>query len=205
VPDEKPDEIHGSARYEWERIVRRVVMPPAAKLTALALATYGNQDGTSIFPGNERLTAVTCQGEKTVRRALDWLREGYLIERVREGSRGGRRAYADEYRLIVPSDLLTRHTLLDPDESPVPGTSDRPKFRRDHRSMGPGSPVPQSGSPVPGAKNTGPWDRTPTHDHPRNQHTNQRDDSGYETEVQTAREDVPDNLVVVNGWGGGRR
>lgn len=203
MSDDRPEEVHGSARYEWERIVRRVVMPPPAKLVALALATYGNQDGTSIFPGNERLTAVTCQGEKTVRRALDWLRSGYLIERVREGSRGGRRAYADEYRLIVPSDLLLRHTLLDPDESPVPGTCDRPKFAREHRSLGPGSAVPQSGSPVPGAAITGPTDRTPTHDHPRNQHNNQRDDHFSDVTTDRAKTGT-DNVIPIQGWGGRR-
>jgi hypothetical protein len=65
-------------------------MPGPVKGVAFALATYANTDGTSIYPGNERLTAVTCTADKTVRRALAWLREGYLIDRVREGSRGGR-------------------------------------------------------------------------------------------------------------------
>jgi hypothetical protein len=172
VSDEQPDEIHGSARYEWERIVRRVVMPGPTKCVAFALATYANADGTSIFPGNERLAAVTCQGDKTVRRALDWLRGGYLIERVREGSRGGRRGLADEYRLVLPSDLLTRHELLDPNESPVPQTG----VRKDHRSLGPRTPVAEAGTPVAQSPITGHTDRTPTHDHPRNHSQNQRED-----------------------------
>lgn len=198
MSDEPPDEIHGSSRYEWERIVRRVVMPPAAKCVAFALATYANQDGTSIYPGNERLTAVTCQGEKTVRRALEWLRDGYLIDRVREGSRGGRRALADEYRLVIPSDLLARHTLLDPDESPVPRTTDRPKFARDHRSLGPGSPVPQSGSPVRGAPITGPRDRTPTHHHPVPDQ-DQRDESDSDVTTDRARTGT-DNVISIGKW-----
>lgn len=163
MSDDSPDEIHPCARYEWERIVRRVVMPGPTKCVAFALATYANTDGTSIYPGNERLVAVTCHADKTVRRALEWLRAGYLIDRVRVGSRGGRRGLADEYRLVLPSDLLVRHTLLTPDETPVPVTGDR----EEHRSVSPGTPVSQSGTPVSQSKNTGPCDRTPTHYQPR--------------------------------------
>jgi hypothetical protein len=162
VTDGPPDEIHGSSRYEWERIVRRVQMPPSVKCVAFALATYANTDGTSIYPGNERLAAVTCQGDKTVRRALAWLRGGYLVERVREGSRGGRGGFADEYRLTIPSDLLARHVLLDPDESPVAVTGDSAPDRQEHRSQRPVAPVAESRSPVTESPNTGHRDRTPT-------------------------------------------
>ena len=141
-------------------------MPRSAFTLALTLATYANADGTSIYPGNERLAAVTCQGDKTVRRALDWLRAGYLIERVREGSRGGRRALADEYRLTLPSDLLTRHKLLDPDETPVTVTGDKGSRAPDHRSNEPVSPVIEDGSPVIQDPITGHSDRTPTHNQP---------------------------------------
>jgi hypothetical protein len=204
VPDEEPEEIRGCARYEWERIVRRVVMPGPTKCVAFALATYANQDGTSIFPGNERLTAVTCYSDKAVRSALEWLRGGYLVERVREGSRGGRRGLADEYRLIVPSDLLTRHAMLDPDESPVPRTGDNGSHDTDHRYVRSGTPVPQAGTPVPQAAITGTTYRTPTHDHPRNQHTNQRDDSSLVTQVQTARDDEAPKNVIRGRFGAAR-
>lgn len=141
-------------------------MPGPTKCVAFALATYANQDGTSIFPGNERLSAVTCQGDKTVRRALAWLRGGYLIERVREGSYAGRKALADEYRLTIPSDLLIRHRLLDPSESPVRETGDKGPGVPDHRSHRPAPPVTQSRSPVSQSPITGPTDRPPTHYHP---------------------------------------
>ena len=163
MTDDPPEEIHGCSRYEWERIVRRVVMPGiTTKGIALTLATYANADGTSIYPGNERLVAVTGTGDKTVRRALAWLREGYLIERVREGSRGGRGGLADEYRLILPSDLLERHELLSPDETPVTVTGDRSSKAQEHRSPRPVAPVNRSGSPVNSDRNTGHGDRTPT-------------------------------------------
>ena len=189
VTDEQPDEIHGSTRYEWERIVRRVVMPTATvKAVALTLATYANADGTSIYPGNDRLSAVTCAADKTVRRALEWLRAGYLIERVREGSRGGRGGFADEYRLTIPSDLLTRHELLSPDESPVSVTGDKALADKEHRSPRPVPPVTESGSPVTEAPNTGHCDRTPTQYQPQPKQ-DQRDES---VEDVTTREQRPD-------------
>jgi hypothetical protein len=151
-------------------------MPGPTKGVAFALATYANQDGTSIFPGNERLAAVTCQGDKTVRRALDWLRAGYLIERTRKGSSLGRKALADEYRLVIPSDLLTRHTVLDPDETPVRQTAVRGRGKQELRSDSPGTAVAQSGTAVAQSKNGGPTDRPPTHYHPV-QDQDQRDDS----------------------------
>jgi hypothetical protein len=174
-------------------------MPPSVKCVAFALATYANQDGSSIFPGNERLTAVTCQGDKTVRRALDWLRSGYLIDRVREGSRGGRRGLADEYRLTIPSDLLTRHVLLDPNETPVTATGGR----QEHRSLSPRTPVTEDGTPVTESRITGHGDRTPTQDHPRNQHTNQREDQLGNVSTEGARTGT-DNVISLSGWGGRR-
>lgn len=190
----EPHEIHGCGRYEWERIVRRVVMPSSAYTVALTLATYANTDGTSIYPGNERLSAVTCQGDKTVRRALAWLRAGYLIERVREGSYAGRRALADEYRLTLPSDLLTRHTLLDPDESPVTVTGDKGSDGQEHRSPRPVAPVTEAGSPVTESPITGHSDRPPTQYQPLpTQH--QREDHVLDV---TTRDDVLAELIKID-------
>ena len=199
--DDSPDEVHGSSRYEWERIVRRVKMPPMTKGVAVILATYANADGTSIYPGNERLAAVTCQGDKTVRRALAWLRAGYLIERVREGSRGGRGGFADEYRLTIPSDLLTRHELLSPDETPVVQTGDTASSDPEHRSQGPVPPVTQSGSPVTQSSNTGQRDRTPTQYQPPPLQ-DQRDSS---VRYVTTGDDVLAQLIAIDELAARRR
>ncbi len=177
-------------------------MPGPTKYVGLTLATYANADGTSIYPGNERLAAVTCQGDKTVRRALAWLRGGYLIERVREGSRGGRGGFADEYRLTLPSDLLTRHTLLDPDERPVTQTGDKAAPGQEHRSHRPVPPVSQSGSPVTQSPITGHTDRTPTHHQPLPTH-NQREDHLRDVSTESAFTGT-DNVIALNGWGGRR-
>lgn len=146
-------------RYEWERLVRRCVLTSPTKLVALTVATYANRDGSGIYPGVTRLTAVTALSERSVRGALKTLREVGLLLRTRDGSRNGRRAYADEYALTIPVDLLDRVELLDPDESAAPPAADRV-----------GSPAPDavspacdSGSPAGGAVITGTSCTPPTH------------------------------------------
>lgn len=138
-------------RYEWERLVRRVRLGAPSKHVALTMATYANRDGTGIYPGQLRLVAVTELSERSVRDALKKLRGIGLLVRVREGSRNGRRAFADEYALAIPADLLDRVELLDPDESPAAPAADR------LGSPAPGSksPAGDSGSPAGGAAITG--------------------------------------------------
>lgn len=102
-------------RFDWERIIRRVVMPSnlrATKLVALMLATYADGDGTSIYPGTERL-ADSCQlGRSTVSESLRWLRESFLIYRNEHGNNKGGRKLADKYQLCRPSDWEDRFVLL---------------------------------------------------------------------------------------------
>lgn len=103
-------------RFEWERIVRRVVMPSTQKLVALVLASYADRDGSRVRPGNEVLAAVTGQSERSVKRCLAALREvGLLVVSQRGGGRAGR-GKATEYQLTIPVDLLDRVVLLQPGE-----------------------------------------------------------------------------------------
>lgn len=113
--DEDPGAI---GRYEWERIVRRVKMNPSEKLVALTIATYGSQDGTSIYPGVAKLAAVTGLSGKSVRAALAKLRSLGVIRRTREGSHEGRRGLADEYELRRPFGIEKRVHMLSVKESP---------------------------------------------------------------------------------------
>lgn len=102
-------------RYDWERIVRRAIMPIRLKLVALVLATYADADGTRVRPGADVLAAVTGQGESTVRKQLTELLTDYGLLRLvsRGGGRGGR-GKTSEYRLVLPVDLLERVELLPP-------------------------------------------------------------------------------------------
>lgn len=167
-------QLNGADPYAWRRIVRRARLGSSVKLVAYALADYANPDGTRIHPGNERLVAVTELGDKTVRRALSALRDYGLIDRVVEGSKAGRRAIADEYRLTFPDDLMDRVPMLPPDEkpgSPVTVTCDEPVDNAGspvtvtgHKSPDePGTPVNDLRSPVTDTRNTGHGDRPPNH------------------------------------------
>jgi hypothetical protein len=103
-------------RFDWERLVRRIVMPSnlrSTKLVALMLATYADADGSSIYPGADRLADVCQLGRSTVQASLKWLREdAYLIHRHQHGVNKGGRKLADVYQLCRPSDWEDRFTLL---------------------------------------------------------------------------------------------
>lgn len=107
--------LHPCKRFEWERIVRRCLIPRATKFVAFTLAQYGSANGEQIRPGIARLAAVCEMGESTVRKHIDALRKLGLVERVSNG--GGPNQMAARYRLTVPDDLLERVQLLDPDET----------------------------------------------------------------------------------------
>lgn len=104
------------SRFDWERLIRRIVMPSdlrATKLVALMLATYADADGSSVYPGTERLADACQLGRSTVSNALKWLREdAWLIHRHHHGSNKGGRKLADVYQLCRPSDWEDRFTLL---------------------------------------------------------------------------------------------
>ncbi|MDQ8707852.1 helix-turn-helix domain-containing protein [Streptomyces sp. LHD-70] len=62
---------------------RQKITNPGAKLVLLALCDFADESW-SCFPGQETLAAKTSQGERTVRRHLEWLeREGFIVSRAR--------------------------------------------------------------------------------------------------------------------------
>lgn len=107
-------ELQPATRWEWERIVRRVRMPKERKFVAFVLATYASANGTQIRPGERRIAAVCDMGERTVRRHVTALRDMGLLDQIGRG--GGPNKAASLYRLTIPTDLLERAELLDPDE-----------------------------------------------------------------------------------------
>jgi hypothetical protein len=102
-------------RFAWERIVKRVKMPRATKLTALTLATFSDRDGSNVRPGEEQLAADLDMSTRQVRRHVTRLRDEYgLIDRVQRG--GSRSKYPDVYRLVLPDDLADRVEFTDDPE-----------------------------------------------------------------------------------------
>lgn len=97
-------ELFYAERNGWIKVVRDGVFPSYVKLVALTLATYGDPDGSNIFPSQRRLVAVTQLGETTVRKALKYLRANGLLWRAERGSNLGQAGIADRYRLTLPKD-----------------------------------------------------------------------------------------------------
>ncbi|MPZ66193.1 MAG: hypothetical protein GEU83_11990 [Pseudonocardiaceae bacterium] len=111
-----PDAVKYAERFEWERIVRRIVLPLPVKCLALVLATYADPDGSRVRPGVPVLADVTGQSQRTINRQLSSLRRMQLIEMTRRGGGRGAKGKASEYQLTIPADLLDTRTLLSPGE-----------------------------------------------------------------------------------------
>jgi hypothetical protein len=188
VSDDEP--VKNADRYEWERLVRRCRLPATTKLVAAMMAHYANRDGSRIYPGVARLSAVTGLSERSVRAALGQLRDLDLITRTRKGSSLGRQALTDEHKLTYPADLERRVHLLDPDESPEsaacdqsckhPRTPARPAADKaarttEHRHLTTRTPANGAGTPANDDRNTGTTCTPPTHDHPLDQPKDQRE------------------------------
>lgn len=101
-------------RFDWERVIRRADLPLSTKGVALLLASYADDKGRKVHPGEERLARVSGINARNVRRHVAKIRDLGLITRTSRANR--KRGLADEYRLTVPVDLASLN-LLDVDEA----------------------------------------------------------------------------------------
>jgi hypothetical protein len=163
-------------RFEWERILRRVqVSVPSVKLVGFAMASYANADGSKIRPGQKRLAAVLGTSEMTVRRGQGELEMIGLLEMVFKGhslGRGRAAGFASEYRLTVPSDLLERVPMLDPEEAiyrtPTNGDSGKdrtPMSAESEELPDMGEEIPDTGEETPDIWSELPDTHVPPPDH----------------------------------------
>lgn len=78
---------------------RQNIPKPGAKLVLLALCDFADESW-SCFPGQATLAEKTSQGERTVRRHLEWLeKEGFIVSRARFSD--GRRT-SNRYTIHAP-------------------------------------------------------------------------------------------------------
>lgn len=158
--DSDAQQTRPMARFDWERVVRRVDLPLPTKGVALLLATYADDKGRKVHPGEERLSRVTGINVRNTRNHVTKLRDLGLITRTSRSNR--RLGKADTYRLTVPLDLSVLG-LLDPDEEERPEPVDNSAHRSSEtgtegNSTGRTGPVEGSiegGSPVFGDATTG--------------------------------------------------
>jgi hypothetical protein len=121
-----------------------LAVPWPTKSLGLLLASYADKNGTNIHPGEEHLARVTGLTVRSVRAHLTALRETYcLIERTDRGSAGGRRAIADDYRLVMPDDVTIRIGFIPGEQAKRPAES--PAGLQDQLPI----------EPVDNARNTG--------------------------------------------------
>ncbi|MER7164513.1 hypothetical protein ABT336_00320 [Micromonospora sp. NPDC000207] len=160
-------ELRPAGRYEWEQIVRRARLDPVitgsgrtgknGRATrggmsgttftgiALAWASYGNDKGREIWPGDATVAIdmeTTIAAVRQVRQALVRLGLMQMLRR-RHGSRG------DEYRLTIPTDLLDQVEVLTPAQHKLAANRLREAARGKPRGCSDGPPSdPDSGTPV---------------------------------------------------------
>jgi DNA-binding transcriptional ArsR family regulator len=92
--------------FEWQRLLRELDLPPAVKNVSGWVCSFGDQDGTRIYPGVDKLMRATGLSRDNVVEALAALRDSFLLRRVRRGGGRGSRL-SDEYQVSVPDGELT--------------------------------------------------------------------------------------------------
>jgi hypothetical protein len=108
---------------------RQNIPKPGAKLVLLALCDFADE-AWSCFPGQATLAEKTSQGERTVRRHLEWLeQEGFIVSRARFSN--GRRT-SNRYTIHAP-----RPRTPPPSGSPTPGSdTPAPKAEKHTKKVG---------------------------------------------------------------------
>lgn len=120
-------------RITWDKAMRRAV-PAMTYAVACRLASYGDEHGADIFPGERRLAHDLSVSVATVRRHLLWLREAGWITRVASGGAGvGRPHEADQYQLTIPDH---RSPVSGGHRSEVSGAQEEPPLTSERWSGG---------------------------------------------------------------------
>lgn len=193
-------------RFEWERILRRIqVSAPSVKLVGLMMATYADASGGRVRPGQAKLAAVMGASISTVRRGQSELEELGMLDMIAKGrsyGRGHAGAFASEYRLSIPSDLLEAVPMLDVDEenyqAPMTGTSENKEA-----PMTPSStelPVKSEELPVTREELPVIWAEEPvTHEHPpQHKHHNKEHQSFSVAKADAQAQEPKQGEIVID-------
>lgn len=118
APD-PPDSLTAVDPREWTRAWLRVIASPSVKCVGFAVCSFADYgSGAAIRPGIALLRQVCGgMGNKTVIESLAQIRDWGFIWRYSEGSKNGRAAKADIYRLTYPADT-SAIPMLSPDWLP---------------------------------------------------------------------------------------
>lgn len=163
-------ELRPAGRYEWEQIIRRArltgvvagtgrtgtdgrrptrggVSAATFKAVAFAIASYGNDRGGEIWPGDATIAVDVESSIDTVAKVRKTLLSLGLLERL-SGRRSGR---GQEHRLTLPSDLLDVLEVLTPAAHKLAAKRLNDAVRKKSAGSGGGSTDPGSLGPAEGA------------------------------------------------------
>jgi hypothetical protein len=144
-------------RAAWNRALRGRIPKIQDRAVAQALATYGNKDGSSNYPGVSRLVEDLFLSESTVKRSLSWLAEHGWITRTERGDRWAGKS--DVFHLALPAPVAAELGLWftasngeqwmerPPSEPKRKGVRERPEPERQGRQgvrSGPGDRCPEA-------------------------------------------------------------
>jgi GntR family transcriptional regulator len=88
---------NGSTLFGWRQVIREADLTPKAKLVALDLSLFMNQDGEA-WPSVPRIARETNLSESSVRRALQELEDAGVLRRIERGD--GRQP--SRYLALIP-------------------------------------------------------------------------------------------------------
>lgn len=110
----------------WRKAFRAANIPDGPKAVGFTMSTYGNNDGSRIHPGNERLATDHHCNELTIRRHIGVLEKTGWIRLTSAHKAAPNRKYSDEYQLTIPDPTLSSKAedgvglddwhLLEPDD-----------------------------------------------------------------------------------------
>lgn len=131
-----PAHLEPISRMLWLDLIMRADIPTNRMAVAIALARFGDTDGTKVFPGMQKVADVAKVDVKTASNHVKALVSLDLLHMVRKG--GGRGGSTNGYRLTRPADLSKLPLWLDPEFDRVPeGAGFVPLAAEKHRALAP--------------------------------------------------------------------
>ncbi len=91
-------------------------LPANEKIVLLAYADHANDDGTSIYPGQDRMCVKTSYSAATISRITKGLVASGVLERVEKGRRGHRAVFKIDLEMLDRITKAPHHEVLTVDE-----------------------------------------------------------------------------------------
>jgi hypothetical protein len=143
-------DVQPVGKFAWQALILRMKIPTSCKVVAFALSHFANEDGSRVFPGQQKVADMAVLHETNARRHIRTLLASGMLQVVKQG--GGRGGATTSYRLSRPTDITTLPLWLDPtmDRVAEEAGSD-PEYRALALGETESEPVDNSETPSTGA------------------------------------------------------